>query len=60
MKSCGRKLFPINAPGVARFKLFDLVNDKVSVRVRIWDIVRVTVRVMVTVMVRLSKVLGSA
>ena len=32
---------------------------RLSVRVRIWDMVSVTVRVIVTVMVRVSKLLGS-
>ena len=49
---CRVIIFPINAPGMGRFKLFDLV---VWVRVSIWDRVRVIVRVIVPVRVRVSK-----
>ena len=54
--------FPINAPGMGRFQLLNLVGYsfiRVWVRVRIWDMVRVTIRVIVTVRVRVSKELGS-
>ena len=54
--------FPINAPGMGRFKLFDLVGYsfkmiRVWVRVRIWYRVRDIVKV--NVAVRVSKELGS-
>ena len=46
--------FPINAPGMGCFQLFNLVGW-VWVRVRIWGRVRVTVRVIVTDRVRVSR-----
>ena len=53
---CGCVIFfPINAPGMGRFKLFDLVGYsyimiRVWVMVRIWDRVRVTVKVIVAIL----------
>ena len=51
---------PINAPGMVRFILFDLVGyNRVWDRVRIWDRVRVTVGIVVTVRVSVCNELGS-
>ena len=57
-----RNFVPINAPGMGRFQLFDLLcYSKLMIRVwvRNWDRVRVTVRVIVVVRLRVSKELGS-